>query len=457
MGKKNFLIIFLLVIVVISISMLALKSILLASIGLIVLVLLLTIFIYPYFGLILYIVLLYIRPQDFLPALAPFRIMLSLAILVLLFFLVKTIFNRDKIEVIPTAQNVLMFALLLVVPLSDISNFRITDAWDSLNTFLTLLLPFFLIVSITGDKYKLLYWCITFAGLFLAINGIIQHYNGVDLFGVTPMSGRIEWVGIFSDPNDFALLLVSSLPIILFYLFKDDKHLFMKIGLIAMLVVFFMAIYFTNSRGGYLAVIAVLASFAFKKWGLKKGIIFGSILIVIALLVAPSRMAEITPHGSSASGRVYAWMRGFELLKTHPVFGIGMHKFTDYYSKAAHSAFIKCVAELGLVGLFIWIGLIYTSFRDLIRIENSSADQTLILYSRITQVSIIGFLASAVFLSQTYNPIIYILFGISGTLYLNLQEELGIQFQKFKMNDFVIILFLEVGSILVYKVFMILY
>jgi len=437
--------------------MLALKSAFFTMAVVVGVALLFAIFINPYIGLILYVILLFLRPQDFIPALSPLRIMLYLAMVVLLFFLVRKVFNRERIEVFSTRQNILMFVLLLIVPLSDLSNLRVVGAWESFNSFLTLMFPFFLIVSITGRKYKILYWSLTFTCLFLAVNGIIQHYNGVDLFGLPPMNDRIKWVGIFGDPNDFALLHVFSISIVLFHLFRRRENPLVRIGLLAMLAVFFMAIYLTNSRGGYLGVITVLVGFAFKNWGLRKGLIGGAVLMVVALILAPDRMAEISPYGQSASGRVYAWMGGFVILKSHPILGVGMNRFTEYYARSSHSAFIKCVTELGLVGFFVWMSLIYTSFRDLIRVEKMSGNSTLVLYSRITQISMIGFLASAFFLSQTYNPIIYILFAISAVLSLAMRKETGLKFPIFTRNEFISVLLLEGGAILIYKVFMIIY
>jgi hypothetical protein len=82
MEKRNILIIVFLLIVTITLSLLVLKSAPLALASLLGIILLTTIFFYPYFGLVLYLVLLFIRPQDFIPSLAPLRIMLTLAIII---------------------------------------------------------------------------------------------------------------------------------------------------------------------------------------------------------------------------------------------------------------------------------------------------------------------------------------------------------------------------------------
>ncbi|MBN2070321.1 MAG: O-antigen ligase family protein [Candidatus Krumholzibacteriota bacterium] len=457
MKKQNALIISALVFVTLILSLVLLKSALLAIAAIFALVMLITIFFHPYFGLLIYLIFLILRPMSFIPYLAPLRIMLNLALVIILFFLIRKIFNREEINIFATRQNILMFILFLIVPISDLSNFNPGRAWNSLNEFLTLLLLFVLLVLLTGRKYRMVFWCLCFSCLFLAINGLVQHFNGVDLFGTPPVGTRIKYVSIFGDPNDLALALVSSIPIILFHFFSRKVKLIFRIGLIIMLTVLFMAIFYTNSRGGYLAVIAVLVSFAIKNWGVKRGLIAGSVLVTIALLMSPSRMSQIEAYGGSESGRVFAWMHGLGIVKSRPAFGIGMNNFIATYDKAAHSAYIKCMAELGLIGFSVWAALIFTSFRDLVRIEKISNDKILILYSRITQVSLIGFLTSAFFLSQTYSPIIYILLAMSAILSLRLHAEAGIKFTFMTRKELLMILTLVGLTIVFYKILMILY
>ncbi len=457
MQFRKFLIISTVAAIVVFLSMLLMVSLPAALVVLLGLIVGISVFFNPFTGLVIYVVLLYVRPQDFIPSLAPMRIMLSMAVVVIGFFLVHKVFNREKIGIFATRQQVLMFILLLIIPISDLSNFRLGGAWKSFNDFLTVYLAFAIIVMITGKRYAVLYWSIIFASLFMALNGLMQHFNGADLFGQVPMNGRIRWVGNFGDPNDFALVLVTAMPILIFHIFERRLGVLKRLGLLAMLAVFVVSVYYTSSRGGYLALLAVIAGFSFKKWGIIRGAFITAVLIALGLFAAPDRMSSTSIYGASESGRIYAWVAGLVMLKSHPILGVGMHRFTEFHVRAAHSAYIKCMAELGIAGYFVWLALIYTSFRDLIKIEKISSDSNVILFSRITQVAMIGFLVSAFFLSQTYNPTIYILFAIAALFSMQLREEYGINFPILSGKEILMVIAIEGFSILLFKVLSIVY
>ena len=225
--------------------------------------------------------------------------------------------------------------------------------------------------------------------------------------------------------------------------------------LFALACIFLVGIHFTNSRGGYIALIVILAFFAYKKWGLFKGLLAASVFIVLAFVLAPSRMADISPHERSASGRIYAWIGGLEMLRSHPIFGIGHGNFQIFHTRAAHSAFIQCVSELGLVGYFIWLTLIYSCFTGLRRVEKN-ASAIYAKYAKILQLSLVGFLASAFFLSQAYHPILYLLFALS-SLVIRFAEPPVFQSRVIAPRDILKIAGITVGSVIALKVFTILF
>ncbi len=416
-----------------------------------------TIFYKPFIGLMLYVILLFVRPQDFVSSLAQLRIIMILAVIIILSLFTHRMLSKQKISLVPTQQHVFMLAFLLIVPLSDLSNMRLGGAWDSFNNMLTLFLSFFVIAAITGGKFKALYWSITLSCVFMALNGLLQHFRGMDMFGQTPENNRIVWVGIFGDPNDFCLALVSSTPLLLFNVFERKVKVIARVLMIVMLAVLLAAIYYTNSRGGQLALAAVLAAFAIKKWGIRRGVVAGVIFVTAAFVLAPSRMANISPYGMSESGRIFAWMDGLVILKSRPLFGIGFNQFAEHHGRAAHSAYIKCMAELGLIGYYVWLLLIYSSFKDLLSMERKFPGTDVAKYSRIAQVSMVGFLSSAYFLSQTYSPVIYILFALAASLSLYTSNKAPEKKYRLRPMELLIILGIEGISIVSYKVLAILY
>ena len=417
------------------------------------------VFFKPFYGLLLYIILLYVRPQDFMPALEKMRIMLVLAIVIIFSFFTHNIFRKRKISFFSPRQSILMIVMLLVVLLSNLVNMQFMAAWEGFNKFLTLFLLFFMIVNITDSfrKIRTLAWTLVVCTTIICINGIIQHFRGFDLIGNIPAANnRIHWIGIFGDPNDFALLINSFFPFVIVRLFEKGIRGWQRLLLFAVGTVNVLAIYYTNSRGGFIALLLILTFFAFKRWGLVKGLIAGAIFFAAAIAISPSRFMDLSPNEASASGRIFAWIEGLVMLKARPIFGVGFDQFTIVHGRAAHSAFIECLAELGLVGYLAWISIIFTSFKDIGGVIRYSSSENLVKYAKVFQLSLVGFLGSAFFLSQAYNPIFYILVALAARI-ATISQPVVKRPLMLSVGELVRVWIIIGGSIAVYKLLAIIY
>jgi putative inorganic carbon (HCO3(-)) transporter len=446
----------LIAVITVSLALLSLPLALLASgavtVGAIV-------FFKPFFGLLLYIILLYVRPQDFMPALEKMRIMLVLAVVIIFSFFTHNIFRKKAINLVSPRQSALMIVMLLIVPLSNLSNMQFMAAWEGFNEFLTVFLLFLIILNITDDARKLrtVCWTLVLCTFALSANGILQHFRGSDLIGNEPTAnGRIRWIGIFGDPNDLALLINSFFPFVLMNLFDRSVSAPKKTALLVIGGANILALYYTNSRGGFIALFLIIAFFSYWRWGLLRGLAIGAVLLAAAVVISPSRMGELSPYEQSASGRVYAWIDGLVMLKSKPLLGIGFQNFAAIHGRAAHSAFIQCLAELGLIGYFAWLALLYTSIADVVRAGRRSATGEENRYADILLLSLIGSLGSAFFLSQAYSPVLYILLALSATTVKH--AEIGPTRPRLLSSwETVRIAVLLGGSILVYKLLAIVY
>jgi O-antigen ligase len=457
MGKRTAITIILFIIIAILTSLVAFYSVPWALALMFGLAIAILVFSRPFFGLIFYILLIYIMPHAFFPPLRKFRIMLVLAILVLLVFIFHKVVRKEGISGISSRHDLFMVLLLLAIPASNVFNFRLGAAWDGFYEFLTVFLLYYILVSLTEDFEKLrkVYVTLIICTVMMTLNGLLQHFRGYDIAGIPPLDGRIRWRSHFGDPNDFALAINTFLPFVLVNLFEKDIGRFKKAMLLGIACIFLVGIYYTNSRGGYVALILILAVFSLKRWGLLRGLIAAAVFVAAALVLAPSRMAELSPQERSASGRIYAWIGGLEMLKSHPLFGIGHGNFQIFHTRAAHSAFIQCVSELGLVGYFIWLTLIYSSFAGLRRVEKH-ASAIYAKYAKILQLSMLGFLASAFFLSQAYHPILYMLFALS-SLVIRFAEPSVSQSRGIPPRDLWRIAGITVGSVIALKAFTIIF
>jgi putative inorganic carbon (HCO3(-)) transporter len=413
----------------------------------------------PFYGLLIYLAFLYIRPQDFVPELGRLRIVLVLAVIIILFYFVHRITRRERILVFSTRQHVLMFVLLLVVPISQIANFEVAKAWGAMQEFLTLFLLFFILANIPSDykEFRTICWMLFACTTVIALDGILQHFRGIDIIGQKPVAGRIRWIGVFGDPNELALLIDSFFALVLVNVFDGGLRLAKRAALVLVGLVLVAALYFANSRGGFIAFLAILILFSYKRWGLLRGIAVAAVFVVAGLFLAPSRMADMDPYGVSAGGRIDAWTTGLTLLKSHPVFGIGYDSFEMYNGgMAAHSATIECLAELGLVGYFVWLTLLYSSISGLAKFERLNPSSPYRKYASFLQLSFVGFIGSALFLSEAFSPVLYILVALS-TLVVRSERDTVIQSRMLSPGEIARIVILLVGSIVAYKLLAMVY
>jgi putative inorganic carbon (HCO3(-)) transporter len=413
----------------------------------------------PFFGLLIFLALLYIRPQDFIPEFGRMRIVLFLAIIIILFYFVHKMSRREPIHLFSTRQHVLMFLLLALVPASQIANGQFGAAADAAQEFLTVFLLFFILANIPSSfrEFRAACWMLFACTTLIAIDGIVQHFRGIDLVGQTPILGRIRWIGIFGDPNEFALLLDSFFPFALVNVFDKQMRPANRLFFALVGIVLFFAIYYTNSRGGFIALLAILVIFAYKRWGLLRGFALGALFLIVGLLVAPSRMAEMDAHEVSAFGRINAWITGLALWKSHPILGIGYHNFQVHNGGiAAHSAAVECFSELGTLGYVVWMTILYSAIAGLIAFEKRFPSSPYRKYVGILQLSFAGFVGAALFLSMAYSPVLYILVALA-TLIMKSETTAVIQPRLVSPGEAVRILMLVAGSIIGYQIIALVY
>jgi putative inorganic carbon (hco3(-)) transporter len=237
-------------------------------------------------------------------------------------------------------------------------------------------------------------------------------------------AARIRALGFMHDPNDLALAIVVALGLTL-GLMGDGlmststwhwRHLLMATAAIVMVY----GIHLTRSRGGAVALVIVLWRFAARRVGLV------SALVLLALLGAGVMARDFggrslsTDLDESASERIVAWTEGFDMLKTSPIFGVGFGEFSDHHTLTAHNSLVLCFAETGLVGCFLWVGLVVVTLLELHGLQNLPGiepfDDVTRQWAEGLQLALIGFLVAAFFLSRTFVPTLYLILGVAAAL-----------------------------------------
>ena len=223
---------------------------------------------------------------------------------------------------------------------------------------------------------------------------------------------RVMNTGLFGDPNDLALTLIAILP---FTIIQRRSGAYLRNVLFVWLpvAVILYGVYATRSRGGVLALACVIGLLVRHRLGNYMSIATTGIMVV-ALLAAGFVGSRSMSIDRSASGRIDMWSAGSYNLKHSPVWGIGFRNFDAVNDRAAHSAYVECFAELGMVGYVLWLGVLLLTLDDLRVIHASTNEEAADLrkWSRAIQVSMIGFLVGSIFLSRAWDVQLFILIGL---------------------------------------------
>lgn len=386
----------------------------------------------PYVLGIAYLLLAYVRPHEFAHWLDDVPILPIVLVLALVAWMAGSP-RPLRVPQVPAGIGLLV-AIAVSVAASGWAGGAVTMTLD----FLPILLVAALIASCTDTLSRLrglmvLFVCV---GIVLVAHGIEQSIHGVGWTGAKPVEdGRITYLGFMNDPNDLARVFVITIPFALHLAVRSTSKI-VKVVCVAALPLLFHGIVLTNSRGAFLAVIALVALMVARRHGWLKASMLAPPLVAGLLILAPSRMDDLSADEDSAAGRVEAWYAGFEMLKEHPLFGVGKGGFVDHHVLTAHNSFVLAYAELGLFGYFFWLAIVIATFRMLRELigatdparrgasqhgaaDGNEAERVEInALARTLFGSYVGLTVTSLFLSRSYELTLFVMIGLVMALYL---------------------------------------
>jgi len=250
---------------------------------------------------------------------------------------------------------------------------------------------------------------------------------------------RLRGLGIINDPNDFAQLLVSVIPL-MFVFWRAKKLLFNVACVILPVCVLLIAVFTTHSRGALIALVAVALVAAWRRIGLVPALLLATALFGASVALQFAGGREIS--ADSGADRTELWSESLQLLKSHPLFGVGAGRISDYLGLTAHNSVMVCAAELGLFGLFFWSMFLLSTMRDTLLVASPgktaeggpiAAEQELFPKSvtgaeiveksdinrmgRLLLLSLTGFLVAGIFLSRAFTTTFFVLGGMTEVVY----------------------------------------
>ena len=269
-------------------------------------------------------------------------------------------------------------------------------------------------------------------GSAIAIVAITNKLGGIGLVEGTRVTIARDMGSVLGDPNDLSLVLLFPLGFAACLVAYPTGWLNKILGLVGTVLII-CAIVCTQSRGGFLGIIATFGVVGLRV--VKSKVTFVTIGAIMAVvLFAGMGISKRASGGAkeqgvdeSSMGRIYAWQAAMKMAATHPLNGVGLDNFTgNYYfysphwdgmNHAVHSTWFNVLAETGFPGLIAFVTMIVTcirsSYKSMVRLDGARAPPIVRAMSLALFTGLISFCVAGTFLTQGFTWPIYILLALT--------------------------------------------
>jgi O-antigen ligase len=373
-----------------------------------------------------YIALNLLSPADIFPALAPFRLLLVLAIA----SLPPLLFVRLSTPEIGSLRTQFVLVVLFYAYAcgSWLPHGGLGANVKTLLEFSPNVMAYFLGAMFlrSPSRLQIMRNTLVVVALFIMANALVEIPHSLAtgesaqyVLATHGLEGsndaRIRGLGLLNDPNNFGQYLLMILPM----LFAGKKDEGLGAGyLLAMplTVLLLIGVYLTGSRGAMTGVAVLLGLFMtrrFKTTGAVAAAALGSVfLLTINAIGTKARAISL----SGGLDRLAIWSDGMQYFKSQPVFGIGIRGFTERNAQTAHNSFLLCAAELGMIGYFLWVSMIVVTVIQLSKVPQivGESQPALARWAVALRLSLGVYMFTSFFLSRTYDLPLFLLLGMSG-------------------------------------------
>jgi O-antigen ligase len=267
--------------------------------------------------------------------------------------------------------------------------------------------------------------------------------------------GRISGAG--ADPDYLSASLVASMAVCTSVLVTRVFNGAARALCAMALMLLFVSLVMTASRTG---IVALLLATGFAVFTAGRGrrlpatIVVGAMLMIGAVYItqaAPEHIRERLQHiDTSGTGRTDIWKVATRVIEAHPITGIGSGNFVSQsvhylfdaghvkrsdlivdHPKVTHNIYLGFWAELGIVGLVLFLCMAGTVVHCALRAARTFqdlGDRRLELVSRGVAVAMTGQLTAAFFVSYQYEKALWVMLAVGPALLaLSRREALAAQ------------------------------
>ncbi|GAK51425.1 O-antigen polymerase [Candidatus Moduliflexus flocculans] len=413
----------------------------------------------PYFGVVSYVLMNVIRPEQLMWGDRSAAGRIYLFTQAACFF--SWLFNRNKEHLHGQDNPIPTQIFLLILFVSDMfivtffSEYAESAAWSSI-FWKTTLFCFMMSKSVSSPKkMELLYVFVLIWMILLALWGFQQKFSG---------NTRMEGLGgeMLSDINDLSSVYVMYVPMAYYSLFSRKKWIRLGVAIPSFLI-FVIFILFGGSRGAFLGLIVCMGLIFLRAQGVQKlkmvatMVFIGGLLGFVLAHIAPEgffdeytarlktiKGQEDTTTGqvereSSSQGRIAMWQGAWTVFTKNPQYwwtGVGLRCYPSMYykyfdeisavlseedlsyiynnglgGKAIHNAQINILMSGGIPLAILWASLFFFSWQQAHSFPKKypkiAQGVNLHNYANALEIGIIGWLVCMSFLNIEFVDFFY--------------------------------------------------
>ena len=371
--------------------------------------------------LCVYFFLEYVRPQGVYPVLD----ILPWGQLSLLATCIAAI-SDPTIKWVKNTGNSLLVVYFIVVLLSAIFAFKPSLAFAKADIIINWLILYFLMITIITTEKRLIVFLLVFfvANFKMSLFGFRSFLaHGYSSWGVAGSPGWFKDAGDLGiEMTIFVALSMGFVMAVKGHLSKIKRYFFYFLPVTGV-----VTIIATSSRGAMLGIAAAGFWFLAKsRLGIKA--IAGALVVggLIYVVLPPEMFVEFDNVGEDATSvtRLALWSFGMEIMRDHPVFGIGYSNWVSYcwymnpngvdnlgLCSIQHNTMVQAVSETGITGFILYVSNILFVFITNARTRKNASriDNKFILYTAHgLDGGLIAYLVSSFFFSVLFYPMFWV-------------------------------------------------
>ena len=379
---------------------------------------------FTFAGIYLFTIFVFYRPYELIPGLGFLQSgAFIIAIATLLIYLPTQLSAESSLTILSTEVKCVLVLVALAILTMPIAR-NVPLAWATFNDpFIKAVLMFIVMINVVRTRRRLmaLIWLSLIISVYISLMAINLYLKGE--FKTEGYRVSIDLIGLFNNPNDLAIQLVTMIPLIVGMALASKSYL-ARLFYAAMGGLFLFGMLITFSRGAFLGFVAMSAVLIWKlgrtqrfKYSLIAGVV-GVIFLVIApgnygLRVLSIVFPSLDPVGSAGARRDGLLLSILVSLRNPWGIGIGNSPTFSPHGLQTHNSYTQVSSELGMLGLAAYVIFIVSALRKLGAIEHTqhaAGERDWFYFMAVgLQGSLVAFMVSSFFGSVAYLWYVYYL------------------------------------------------